>query len=175
MRSIPASTQCKLKLAKDMRELDFGALMQVYEEGNLENGAEFYPNLSGNEQLIRAQEDFYAYLRECFFQTDGAVYAIWEGQGRYLSALRLEPWQDGLLLEALETAPDLRGRGYAKALIRSVLGILPEQTVYSHVSKKNTASLAVHAACGFEKCKEYAVYADGSVRHNSYTLRWKRQ
>lgn len=164
-----------LIIVRSLRELNFGELMRVYVEGNLENGAELYADFSENEQLLRAEADFYTYLRECFFTVPGAVYAVWEEGGRYICALRLEPWQDGLLLEALETAPEKRGRGYAKMLMRAVLDTIPDKTAYSHVSKKNTASLAVHAACGFERILEHALCADGSVMTNLCTLRWTGQ
>lgn len=162
-----------LKIARTMNQLNFGALMEVYREGNAENGAEFFPDLPEGLQLIRAEQEFYNYLNECYFDTRGAVYAMWYENDVCVSALRLEPYQDGLLLEALETAPNRRRHGYARALIRAVIAWLGEQgrpRVYSHVSKRNKASLAVHASCGFRKHLDWAVYADGSVMRNSVTL-----
>jgi L-amino acid N-acyltransferase YncA len=38
------------------------------------------------------------------------------------------------------------------------------------VSKKNTASLAVHEKCGFVQVLDYAKYIDGSVARNAVTL-----
>lgn len=163
-----------LLIAKRIRDLSFSKLMEVYEEGNLENGSELYPNLSAGEQLLRAEQDFYQYLNEIFFATPGAVYLIYTQQQRYCAALRLEPYKDGLLLEALETAPALRRKGYAAALLREMKVVLTQQgggSVYSHVSKRNEASLRAHLGAGFEKVVDYAVYADGSVLHNLYTLR----
>lgn len=157
-------------IAKSLQELDFCQLMEVYEEGNQENGMEFWPDLPQGQQILRAEQDFYQYLRECFFTTEGAVYALWEVDGAYVSALRLEPYQDGLLLEALETAPQHRRMGYASQLIRAVLEQVGEQKVYSHVSKRNTASLRTHASCGFHRILEHAVYADGSVLTSSCTF-----
>lgn len=157
-------------IAKSLQELDFCQLMEVYEEGNQENGMEFWPDLPQGQQILRAEQDFYQYLRECFFTTEGAVYALWEVDGAYVSALRLEPYQDGLLLEALETAPQRRRMGYASQLIRAVLEQVGEQKVYSHVSKRNTASLRTHASCGFHRILEHAVYADGSVLTSSCTF-----
>lgn len=159
-----------LKIAEKLNELDFGQLMAVYEEGNLENGAEFWPELPRGQQILRAEQDFYQYLRECFFTTEGAIYALWEIDGKYVSALRLEPYQDGLLLEALETAPEHRHKGYASKLIRAVLEQVTNQKVYSHVSKRNAASLRTHEKCGFNRILEHAVYADGSVLTSSCTF-----
>lgn len=163
-----------LVIVRSLQELKFGQLMQVYEESNRENGAEFYPELPWNQQILQAEQDFYQYLRECFFGTNGAFYAVWEEKGSYVSTLRLEPYQDGLLLEALETAPAHRKRGYAAALIQAVLALPEIQKVYAHVHKKNTASLRTHESCGFHRILEYAVYIDGSVRNHSCTLCYEK-
>lgn len=159
-----------LKIAEKLNELDFGQLMAVYEEGNLENGAEFWPELPRGQQILRAEQVFYQYLRECFFTTEGAICALWVIGGQYVSALRLEPYQDGMLLEALETAPEHRHKGYASKLIRAVLEQVGNQKVYSHVAKRNAASLRTHEKCGFHRILEHALYADGSVLTSSCTF-----
>jgi RimJ/RimL family protein N-acetyltransferase len=162
-----------LCIVKSLRELPFGQLMEVYEESNLENGREFWPDLSSGEQILRAEQDFYQYLKEVFFPTDGAVYYLWEIDGRPVSALRLEPYRDGLLLEALETAPFHRRKGYASALIRAVLQTT-QLKIYSHVGKRNFASLNIHLSCGFQRIGEQALYADGSVNDRCCTLLYNK-
>ncbi len=157
-----------LYFAKCLRELNFGQLMDVYAQSNRENGDALYPQLSSGERVLRAEQDFYQYLRECFFPTPGAMYALWVENGRYVSALRLEPYQDGLLLEALETAPDHRQKGYATKLVGEATAAVG-QTVYAHVSRKNTASQKPHIRCGFHRILSYARYADGSVLTDSDT------
>ena len=158
-----------LYLATKMNQLKFSDLMAVYVEGNRENGALFSPELPECEQIFQAEQSFYQYLDKSFFCVPGAVYAIWEEQGRYISALRLEPYEDGLLLTALETAPEYRQKGYATQLIQAVQAQFPEK-IYSHVSKHNRASLRVHEKCGFRRVLEYARYLDGSVARNAVTL-----
>ena len=167
-----------LIVATRMQEMNFNALMEVYREGNAENGALRYPHESATVQLMLAEQDFYQYLVQCFFSTDGAVYALWKCEEGYASALRLEPYQDGLLLEALETAPDKRRQGYACKLLQAVQAWLSQHgsiKVYSHVSRKNTASQRSHQSCGFRKILDYAVYADGSVITNSDTYLFEVQ
>lgn len=159
-----------LILAKSIGELSFSSLMEVYRESCRENGQEFWPRETPERQLALAEQDFYGYLSESFFRVQGAVYMIWQLDGRYVSALRLEPYRDGLLLEALETAPDCRRRGYARELVRAVLEQHAGMKVYSHVGKKNIASLRTHEACGFRRIQEYAVYIDGSVNDRCCTL-----
>ena len=136
----------------------------------MENGEDNYPYEPKSQQLLLTEQDFHQYLRECFFLTQDAFYAVWISEGRYVSALRMEPYRDGLLLEALETAPEFRRKGYGSALVRAVLDIVGEQKIYAHVHKKNIASLMTHEKCGFHETMDYAVYADGSVLHNSVTL-----
>lgn len=150
-------------VARTMRELVFSELMEVYMEGNLEK-------TENGLTLLEAERDFRQYLRECFFTVPEAAYYIWVEDGRYVSALRLEPYKDGLLLEALETAPDRRRRGYAGQLIRAVLKTETRRPIYAHVAKGNTASLAVHQGCGFRRVLEYAAYIDGSVHDRACTM-----
>ena len=162
-----------LLVVEKLKDLSFSQLMDVYEEGNRENAEELWPNLDPAQQILLAEQEFYQYLRQVFFPTENARYYIWEEKGHYVSALRLEPYRDGMLLEALETAPSQRKKGYAVQLIQAVQTACPEQKLYSHVSKRNTASLGTHEKCGFRRIADYAVYADGSVNSRSFTLCWE--
>lgn len=154
-------------------QLNLDELMQVYIEDNIENGAAHYPNESEKMQLQLAELDFEEYLRRDFFVAVNARYYVWEEKGKYISALRLEPYKDGLLLCALETRPDCRCMGYAKQLIYQVLS-LTELPVYSHISKRNIASIHAHINCGFQKLREGAKYLDGSVNMKSDTYCYRK-
>ncbi|MBP3659971.1 MAG: GNAT family N-acetyltransferase [Oscillospiraceae bacterium] len=156
---------------RTFQELDFDALMQVYQEGNRENGEDLYPEETPERQMELALRDFGNYLRHDFFSNKDARYWIWSEDGVYLSALRLEPYEDGLLLEALETHPEYRCRGYAKKLICAVMKQLPAGTrVYSNISKRNTPSLVTHRACGFYKLLDYSVDTDGEQYDHQVTM-----
>lgn len=157
-----------LYIVRSGRDLDFRQLMDVYEESNRQWAREHYPYLSESEQILRTEQDMYENLR-CFFLDRASFYAIWEQDGSYVSAVRFEPYKDGMLLEALETKPDERKRGYAKQLVTAVLDQMHGK-IYSHVDKRNRPSLAVHRACGFAEISGHAVFADGSVSHNAVTF-----
>lgn len=157
-----------LHLVTSMRDIPFGSLCAIYREGNLENGAFLAPQEAEAQQLRLGEDRFYDFLHD-FFRIPGAVYALWSDGGEYVSALRLEPWKDGLLLEALETAPDFRRKGYASQLIRAVQAAFPGK-IYSHVSKRNKPSLKTHFSCGFTIASDFAAYVDGSVNAGAYTL-----
>ncbi len=159
-----------LIIVKSMRELDFPQLMKVYIEGNLENAEDLWPDESRDRKLFLAEESFREYLQEDFFKTPNASYAIWSESGQYVSALRLEPYRDGLLLEALETFPNLRRKGYAQALLQAVLSQLGNEKLYSHVHKRNIPSLRLHEKMGFQRISEQASYIDGSVNDRCCTF-----
>ncbi len=162
-----------LYLAKAMHQLNFPALMAIYAEGNRENGADQWPGESPERQLQLAEERFRDYLAHVFFRTPGAVYCILQEDGLWVSALRLEPYKDGLLVEALETAPEYCRRGYGEKLLRAVQTRIGHK-LYSHVHKKNRPSLALHEKCGFRRISEMAAYIDGSVNDRCCTLCWER-
>ncbi len=159
-----------LMIANRLKDLHFRALMDIYTEGNLENGQENWPDLPQGQQLLLAEQDFYQYLKEQFFTVSGAFYAQWLEKDRAVCALRMEPYRDGWLLEALETLPERRGEGFATELVKAVLGHLGHGKIYSHVIRSNYASLAVHHKCGFVQNLDHAVYLDGSVNRNAVTL-----
>ena len=147
-----------LEVFDSLKNLNFQMLMDVYAQSNRENGAVYFPQLSELQGISMVEQQFYTFLQEVFFKTTDSRYCVWLEDGRYVSALRLEPYRDGLLLEALETAPQNRRKGYGRP-------------VYSHIGKRNTASMALHMGCGFEKIQDCAVYIDGSVSQNAVTLK----
>lgn len=160
-----------------MHGLPFEELMAIYQEGNRENGAILAPFDTEARQIQLAERDFYEYLQGTFFKIPGVLYAIWWEGKKAVSALRLEPYRDGLLLEALETEPSQRGKGYGASLICAVQELLASRgfiRLYSHVNKQNQPSLRVHTHCGFQIAADYAVYVDGSVNSQTYTLKFEK-
>lgn len=164
-----------LKVFDHCDHIDFRQLMDVYEQWNYAYGKGKYPKLSGNLQILYAEQDFYDFLL-LFFTTKNAKYFVWAPQGRYAAALRLEPYEDGLLIEALETRPDCRRKGYATDLINATISYLRAggpYKIYSHVQKDNEASLLVHYKCGFSILSENAMYIDGTYHNDAFTLVYK--
>lgn len=153
-----------IRIFRSLSEMCFSSLLAVYEDS-------FKHNSSSESKFLREQE-FYQYLRSCFFTDYMAFYAVLEHMGDYLAALRIEPYKDGVLLEGLETAPEARMKGYATQLVQQTLAYLSDlhvKKVYSHVDKKNTASIRVHKKCGFSVVSDSAIYIDGSFTSGSYT------
>lgn len=159
-----------LKVFHDHKELHIHNLFRVYEE-SLKQKAQ-HEGCS----IIQAEDDFIFYLEEVFFSSPDAFYAVWTENARYVSALRIEPYEDGFLLSGLETAPDERSKGFATKLLLAVkeyatgTNRLP---VYSHIHKGNSVSLALHRRCGFVQKSDFGRLIDGTVSGQYYTLMWK--
>lgn len=107
-----------------------------------------------------------AFLRYEFFRLPGAALYLWlEGHGA-VCALRIEPWKDGCLVTALQTASGCENRGYATMLLQAVLAELGQQgrgRVYAHIRHGNGASIRVHEKCGFRRIADTARLLDGTV------------
>lgn len=157
-----------LQLITDSGQLVFDGIMQVYGESLLRSGKDNYPQLSESRQLLEAEQDFYLYLKS-FLRQDHAFCAVWVCDGRYVSALRVEPYRDGFLIAGLETALHCRRKGYARQLLQAVVQHMAGKKLYSHIHKKNIASIRTHLACGFVPALDYAVFIDGSVDNQSHT------
>lgn len=139
-----------LQIFTSTKNLKFGELCSVY---------------SDDLATIQAEQDFYGFLMD-FLRTPGSLYALWILDDRYVSALRIEPYKDGVLLAGLHTRPEFREKGYAEALMTNTLSHLFEQGVqkiYSHIRNDNISSMKAHHKCGFEKISDCAVYIDGSA------------
>ena len=147
-----------LKVIKSMSELCYEQLLSVYSE-----------SVQGHEGKVA----FLSYIQDDFFQRKDACYCLLVVDDTYKSALRLEPYRDGLLLQALETEPSARKMGYGFSLVKSVLEYFSGTTykcIYSHVKKSNVASLKLHRKCGFQTVSDTAVLLDDTVTANYYTL-----
>ena len=156
-----------------LNELNFEALMAVYEEGNVANGAERFPEESAMMQKRLAEQDFEDYLRQAFFRQPGAAYCVYMENDSYITAARVEPFDNGYLISGLETRPDFRRKGYGRKLMENLISACKREgnlPLYSHVSQRNFASMQLHLQCGFRVFKDSARYLDGSVHSDSKTL-----
>lgn len=136
-------------------DLDPRKLMDVYAEGNLENTDYFYPDITDKAEAVKKVEaDFLEYLARDFFQTPNPSYWVLEENGCWVSALRMNELKPGFYyMEALETRPDCRRRGYSARILTEVIETLKKQgpfQIWDCVGKRNKASLRTHLKCGFQ-------------------------
>ena len=152
-----------LRICRDFKQFNTEKLLNVYHEMLL--------NTSQQEDIsvFQAESEFISYVAEVFYSQENAVYAIWEHRDVYVSALRLEPYLDGVLLSALETAPEYRHMGFAATLIKCVLKEFQHSKVYTHIHRNNVISQELHRKCGFVEILDHGVLLDGTISRNYLT------
>lgn len=157
-------------------EVDEGGFLNVYRETSCENCISFYPDLEEDEALAEYEKGYLDFMKNSFFGEGGTLLILSDGV-QYVSALRLiEKSRGNYYLEALETNPDFRKRGYASQLLLQLQRYLKKQSdsyiLTSHVEKTNTASIKTHLAVGFEITADYVV-EDGERYNSDYELSYK--
>lgn len=147
---------------------------EVYREACIENASDKHPESSDLTAAIKEEEDYFVDFLKAFFAKVENTYYVLEVDGQWVSALRLTEIDDFYYMEALETAPEHRRKGYASVLIREVISLLGQNgpvKIRSNVNKRNVASLATHRACGFTIEEENGInYLSGEQRDYLYGM-----
>ena len=169
-----------IKIAK-YHDLDTRKLMDIYAESNFENTNYFYPDeLDKDIAVQKVETGFLNFLKNEFFNNTHAYYWVLEENGVWLCALRTYMIGEGIYyLEALETRPDSRRKGYAVGLLNDIIESLKKGGPFrlcSCVSKKNTASLKTHLKSGFKIVSEEGYdYLSGESDNRDYGLEYNYQ
>lgn len=158
-------------------DIDQRQLMDLYQEGNRENCSYFFPDEEEAAALPKVEQKFLDYLEQDFFSAPDRWYYVLEKKGVWVSALRLSHIRDDIYyIEALETHPGHRKKGYAVEFMQELIDTLKEKGPFrlcDCVSKKNEASLATHKKCGFEIVSEEGYdYLSGEVNDRCYGLQY---
>ena len=161
----------------ELTDVDIPKLMGIYAEGNRENAEYFYPDIPLAEGIAKEEQKFVTMLREGFFtRPENAVY-VWQEKGQWVAALRLTRLDEFYYLEALETRPDQRRKGYGAALLKAVCSELSAHgavTVRGCVRKRNEASVRTHLAAGFVIDQDPGVeYPGGETDEKSYGMLYR--
>lgn len=132
--------------------------MDIYEESNWENlsMAESDIDEKSDKNILyqKVRGAHTDYLKNDFLKSGKNYMAILIDEKSYLSALRLYDEGKFFLLEALETNPNFRRKGYGEKLLSKVLDNLANrEEIRSEVGKNNEKSLKLHKKLGF-KIKE---------------------
>ena len=108
--------------------------------------------VGGFESPAAMEREYGAFLRE-FVRCPGQLLLVEQAQERWVSALRTVEVQPGQwFIEAVETAPQNRGKGWGKALMLHAVQELERRGVrelFSLIHPDNGPSIAVHEAVGF--------------------------
>jgi len=162
-----------------MQDLDQRRLMDIYSEGNLENTDFFYPEIEDKKLAVeKVEADFLNYIDSKFFAAENNTYVVLKKEDIWVSALRLYQIKDGFYyIEALETRPEFRKKGYASELLDGVISTFKQRGTFQLcdcVSKKNIASLKTHEKVGFEIISEVGIdYLCNEADERDYGMEYK--
>lgn len=150
-------------------EINLEKLMDIYEESNWENlsmvTTESCKISDKNILYQKVRSSYKSYLKTDFFKNGKNFLAILIDENNYLAAIRLYDEGDFYLLEALETKPEYRRRGYGESLLREVFSYFEKGSqIRSEVFLSNKKSLALHKKLGFEILEK---------RENNFLLAYK--
>lgn len=125
----------------------------VYSEASYEIAKDKYPEIEDLSKAIQEEEQYFVekFLGK-FMSKNVNTYYVWEENSEWVSALRLTKLDGFYFMEALETTPEHRRKGYASELIKVLIQKLEEDesvVIRSNVRKSNLASLSTHQKCGF--------------------------
>lgn len=165
-----------LKIITSFSDINKRMLMDIYAESNAENAPHFFPDIADKElALEKVEQGFLQYLERDFFTCPESAYYVLEAEGKWVCALRVYKIKRGLYyLDALETHPQYRRKGYASALLQKVTDVLKAYGSFrlcDCVDKNNEASLKTHKRCGFCAVSEAGYhYLDGEADSRDYGL-----
>ena len=166
----------RLRKITDSAALDDRKLMDVYREDNEENAAVFFPMIRDKMTAVKlTEEEYLKYLKREFLRDPGNALWVLEADGVWVSALRTYPAAgNAQYIEAVETHPDHRRRGYAAKLLTDVLARLKQEgcvKVCDCVEKENTASLKLHERCGFRIARDPGYdYLAGEAEEDTFGM-----
>lgn len=150
---------------------------EIYSEASYEIAKEKHPEVEKIEDLeeaIKAEELYFMEFLKKFMSKTQSKYYVLGVNGQWVSALRLTEVEGFYYMEALETAPEHRKKGYASQLISEVIALLKtrgEVIMRSNVRKTNEASLVTHKKCGFVIERDIALNClTGKMNEHSYGM-----
>ena len=163
----------ELLVFNNFENVDVEQFLNIYKESSADNAKKWFPGLEQTEALKEYEDGFLGFMKNDFFSGGGILFVLTDGSC-YVSALRLyEKAPSEYYLEALETNPKYRKKGYGRELLFQLQRYLKEHNksyvLTAHVEKTNTPSLKTHKSAGFEITADYVI-EDGEKFDTDYQL-----
>ena len=137
--------------------------------------SESMSDLRQNFDCDSAMREAYSIFVRDFIRDPKRLILVEEVSGEWASALRAIETKPGRwFLEALETTPEKRGRGFASALLLHTISFLQSVGMTEAactISKNNAKSQAVHKKCGFTPTDDIPLNPWGEVEYGAILFR----
>lgn len=149
----------------------------VYIEGCYEIAKDKCSDKDKLAEAIEREKKYYANYLEHFFDNDNNDYYVLEDNNHWISAARITTSKECYYLEALETNPENRMKGFGEKLLLGIISSLEENgniILRCNVGKNNIASYRLHRKCGFIIENENGLnFSTGEQRKEVYGMCYK--
>lgn len=146
-------------------------LISVYSESM----SELKPHFGDDAEMRGA---YAAFLRDFVKDPKQRILAEADGE-EWVSALRaIESAEGHWFLEAVETKPEQRQKGFGRALLCHTVDYLKRmgmRELTCTIAKNNAASRALHEKCGFVPTEEPPVNCWGEWEEGTILYRWRKE
>ena len=153
---------------RSVEDLSFMKLTELYKDNIESNRIKHYSKMGEIGGRFQAENDLYYYIKDVFFKQSNGTYLIYQCEDKYVSGLRFERYEDGVLLNALMTSKEYRRKGFASLLLHHLIQNV-QDPIYSHIHCDNTASILLHKRFGFELLCDHSFLLDGSFSDEHFT------
>lgn len=156
-----------LERIENVNEQVIEKMFLLYEESMADMKGEF-------KDLDEMKASYAAFLKE-FIENPKQMVFVETAEKQWVCGLRaVESEQGKWFLEAVETMPGQRNRGYGKKLIRHVTEFLKgtgAKKIDCIIGKSNLSSIKMHSDCGFIETKELPVNCWGELEEGRILFR----
>lgn len=168
-----ATSHIEIMIFHDPEGLNKEEFLAVYKGSAEINAPQWYPDLPFEAAVQKYESGYWDFMQRSFWEEKG-VLLVAHSDSHYVSAVvAYQKENHSFLIEALETAPNERGKGYGKIVLKEMLDFLVHSdsnaTVYSFTGKKNIASQRTHASLGMEKLHDYWQDESGTIDNTQIT------
>lgn len=160
-----------LKCVTQVEPWTVSSLVDLYRES--------MDQLARNFESPQAMEQAYEEFLKEFVTHDRQMVLVEEVDDVWVSGLRCVECAPGVwYLEALETAPPARGKGWARQLMEHTQQLLIQEgakELFSLIDPENTPSIATHVGCGFMATDRQPVNGWGEEEPGMILYAWKSE
>lgn len=147
--------------------------LAVYKESAKINAPKWYPSLPFEAAVEKYESGYWDFMQDSFWDEKGILLVVSSGSHYMSAVVAYQKANNSFLIEALETAPNERGKGYGKNALKEMLKFLvssyPDATVYSFTGKQNIPSQRTHESVGMTRIHDYWQDSSGAIDNTQIT------
>jgi len=155
----------------EIKEINESAVCQLFDLY-----AESMRNMQSQFHSYDEMKQAYTQFLHDFLASPNQLILVETIDGEWVSGLRtIETSKGCWFIEAVETKPDRRERGYGKRLIQDTISYLRQKgmcQITCQIARKNVRSQLLHTSCGFVATQEPSIDPWGEADDNTILYKY---